>query len=225
MGRFMSPDWADKPEAVSYSDLSNPQSLNLYGYVNNNPLSKADKDGHCPECAVWADEALQWVSETPAGQQVENWGMQGLAAGGALLGAALSGVGGNAYPSYYHGEFSDGSMLMKGNGSGNTSAPSGNSGSNTGSASGPEGPYKNTPENKQRMSEGKAPVGKDGKPVELHHEGQDPKGPVKEMTQSDHRGGDNFKKNHENTGQQPSKIDRKQWNQDRQEYWKDKANQ
>jgi RHS repeat-associated protein len=48
MGRWMSPDWADKPEAVPYSDLANPQSLNLYGYVNNNPLSKADPDGHCP---------------------------------------------------------------------------------------------------------------------------------------------------------------------------------
>ncbi len=52
MGRWMSPDWADKPEAVPYSDLGNPQSLNLYGYVNNNPLSKADKDGHCPECVA-----------------------------------------------------------------------------------------------------------------------------------------------------------------------------
>src|SRR5271170_406064 len=42
MGRWMSPDWADKPEAVPYSSLDNPQTLNLYGYVNNNPLSKAD---------------------------------------------------------------------------------------------------------------------------------------------------------------------------------------
>jgi RHS repeat-associated protein len=47
MGRWMSPDWAAKPEAVPYSDLANPQSLNLYGYVNNNPLSKTDPDGHC----------------------------------------------------------------------------------------------------------------------------------------------------------------------------------
>ena len=29
MGRWMSPDWADKPEAVPYADLSYPQSLNL----------------------------------------------------------------------------------------------------------------------------------------------------------------------------------------------------
>jgi RHS repeat-associated protein len=49
MGRWMSPDWADKPEAVPYSSLDNPQSLNLYGYVLNNPLSKADADGHCCE--------------------------------------------------------------------------------------------------------------------------------------------------------------------------------
>ena len=50
MGRWMSPDWADKPEAVPYSSLDNPQSLNLYGYVLNNPLSRADADGHWPDC-------------------------------------------------------------------------------------------------------------------------------------------------------------------------------
>jgi RHS repeat-associated protein len=46
MGRFMSPDWAAKPEAVPYSSLDNPQSLNLYAYVGNNPLGRADADGH-----------------------------------------------------------------------------------------------------------------------------------------------------------------------------------
>ncbi|MBS1800479.1 MAG: hypothetical protein JSS95_11715 [Acidobacteria bacterium] len=49
MGRFMSPDWSDKAEPVPYAKLDNPQSLNLYGYVNNNPLSHADADGHCCE--------------------------------------------------------------------------------------------------------------------------------------------------------------------------------
>lgn len=53
---------------------------------------------------VWVDEAMQYIEDNPAGQQIENWGMQGVAAGGALLGAALSGRG-NAYPSSYHGEF------------------------------------------------------------------------------------------------------------------------
>jgi len=42
----MSPDWAEKPEAVPYSSLGDPQSLNLYNYVGNNPLNRADIDGH-----------------------------------------------------------------------------------------------------------------------------------------------------------------------------------
>jgi len=46
MGRWMSPDWADKPEPVPYADLGDPKSLNLYGYVRNNPMRHADADGH-----------------------------------------------------------------------------------------------------------------------------------------------------------------------------------
>ena len=46
MGRFMSPDWANKPEPVPYSKLSSPQSLNLYAFAGNNPESAPDLDGH-----------------------------------------------------------------------------------------------------------------------------------------------------------------------------------
>ncbi len=46
MGRFMSPDWAAKAEPVPYAKLDDPQSLNLYAYVGNNPLRRVDKDGH-----------------------------------------------------------------------------------------------------------------------------------------------------------------------------------
>ncbi len=46
MGRFMSPDWSAKAEPVPYAKLDNPQSLNLYSYVLNNPLGKTDPDGH-----------------------------------------------------------------------------------------------------------------------------------------------------------------------------------
>ena len=48
MGRFMSPDWSAQAEPVPYSKLDNPQSLNLYSYVDNNPLDKVDPDGHRP---------------------------------------------------------------------------------------------------------------------------------------------------------------------------------
>ena len=46
MGRFMSPDWSAKEEPVPYAKLDDPQSLNLYAYVRNNPLSRVDADGH-----------------------------------------------------------------------------------------------------------------------------------------------------------------------------------
>jgi len=48
MGRFMSPDWSAKVEPVPYSKLDDPQSLNLYAYLMNNPLGGVDADGHAP---------------------------------------------------------------------------------------------------------------------------------------------------------------------------------
>jgi len=47
MGRFLSPDWAAKAEPVPYAKLGDPQTLNLYGYLRNNPLGGVDADGHC----------------------------------------------------------------------------------------------------------------------------------------------------------------------------------
>jgi RHS repeat-associated protein len=49
MGRFMSPDWSAQAEPVPYAKLDDPQSLNLYSYVRNNPLARTDQDGHCCE--------------------------------------------------------------------------------------------------------------------------------------------------------------------------------
>ncbi len=56
-GRWTTPDWSEKPQSVPYADLSDPQTLNLYSYVRNNPLAKADPDGH---------DAL-WVVDKKAG--------------------------------------------------------------------------------------------------------------------------------------------------------------
>jgi len=56
-GRFLSPDWSVKEDPVPYATMSDPQSLNLYSYVRNNPLSRTDADGHCDSngqnCSVW----------------------------------------------------------------------------------------------------------------------------------------------------------------------------
>ena len=46
LSRFMSPDWSESPEPVPYADLMDPQTLNLYSYVGNNPISRVDRDGH-----------------------------------------------------------------------------------------------------------------------------------------------------------------------------------
>ena len=46
MGRWLSPDWDESPVAIPYADLSNPQTLNLYTYLSNNPLNRTDPTGH-----------------------------------------------------------------------------------------------------------------------------------------------------------------------------------
>ena len=46
MGRWLSPDWSVKVYPVPYAKLDNPQTLNLYAYVGNNPLNRFDPDGH-----------------------------------------------------------------------------------------------------------------------------------------------------------------------------------
>ncbi|MGA9134866.1 MAG: RHS repeat-associated core domain-containing protein, partial [Candidatus Sulfotelmatobacter sp.] len=46
LGRFMTPDWAAKPISVPYAKFGDPQTLNLYTYVENEPLNRIDADGH-----------------------------------------------------------------------------------------------------------------------------------------------------------------------------------
>jgi RHS repeat-associated protein len=45
-GRFTSPDFARTPAPIPYADLQDPQTLNLYAYVRNSPLTTRDSDGH-----------------------------------------------------------------------------------------------------------------------------------------------------------------------------------
>lgn len=97
MGRWMSPDWADKPEAVPYSSLDDPQTLNLYGYVRNNPLSKADPDGH----AFGIDDLIgslaggavgvgaEVIKDFATGQRITPGAIAGAAVGGAIIGEGI----------------------------------------------------------------------------------------------------------------------------------------
>ena len=46
-GRFLTPDWSATPKPIPYVVMGNPQTLNLYSYVENNPITGTDPDGHC----------------------------------------------------------------------------------------------------------------------------------------------------------------------------------
>ncbi|MDI3282851.1 HNH/ENDO VII family nuclease [Polyangium sp. 15x6] len=57
-------------------------------------------------------------------------------------------------------------------------------------------PGKYSPENLEKMRNGRAPTGTDGKPMELHHVDRTPEGGVRPMSRTEHRLGENYKKNH-----------------------------
>lgn len=46
MGRWLSSDWSSVLAPVPYANLTNPQTLNLYSMVSDDPESFADLDGH-----------------------------------------------------------------------------------------------------------------------------------------------------------------------------------
>jgi RHS repeat-associated protein len=46
LGRWMTPDWSTTSSSVPYARFTDPQSLNLYNYVTDDPLSRTDVDGH-----------------------------------------------------------------------------------------------------------------------------------------------------------------------------------
>src|SRR5271157_2851660 len=79
MGRFLSPDWSAKTQPVPYAKLDDPQTLNLYAYVGNNPLNRVDKDGHADvlaqckgkaSCSVTVTDTVSKYHQNKAGKEV-----------------------------------------------------------------------------------------------------------------------------------------------------------
>jgi RHS repeat-associated protein len=97
-GRFMTPDWSEKPNALPYANIADPQTLNLYSYVRNNPASLNDPDGHCyPLCTVAAGAGIGFVSGAVAemaaewlrGEPINETKVRNAAIAGAVTGAVI----------------------------------------------------------------------------------------------------------------------------------------
>ena len=76
--------------------------------------------------------------------------------------------------------------------------------------------------NLQLMEQGRAPIGYDKKPINLHHMTQRQDGAIAEVTQSFHQ--QYSDKIHINPNTIPSEINRNQFNKWRSNYWKNRAN-
>jgi RHS repeat-associated protein len=67
LGRWVSADWSAIPIPVPYANFGDPQSLNLYGFVNNNPIADADLNGHEGGCsAADANGTIHCISRAKA---------------------------------------------------------------------------------------------------------------------------------------------------------------
>lgn len=73
-------DWAESPTVVPFASLADLQSLNLYSYMQNNPLTGVDEDGHfrngmlappvpepwiCIDCVLFAVDRNAWNHKHP----------------------------------------------------------------------------------------------------------------------------------------------------------------
>jgi RHS repeat-associated protein len=110
-GRWLSADWSNVPVAVPYANLTNPQTLNLYSIVADDPESFADLDGHD------GTDVIKWTAVLDGAVPELAPIITGIA-GGYLLGQAiwdnrgaigdtLSGAGGGG------GQYGDFSRQLK----------------------------------------------------------------------------------------------------------------
>jgi RHS repeat-associated protein len=98
-GRWTSPDWSAIPQPVPYAELGDPQTLNLYAYVTNRPLNKADVDGHCPWCIGAGAGALigggiETYKQYKAGKGFDLWKIASKTLQGSINGAVAVATGG-----------------------------------------------------------------------------------------------------------------------------------
>jgi RHS repeat-associated protein len=74
-GRWLSADWSAVPVPVPYANLINPQTLNLYSMVSDDPESFADLDGHASTSEYQLGNSGGGWDPTFAGSMVDDSGL------------------------------------------------------------------------------------------------------------------------------------------------------
>lgn len=77
--------------------------------------------------------------------------------------------------------------------------------------------------NEERIELGRAPIGEDGNPIELHHIGQHEDSPLAELTFKEHRCDGNDSILHDRTMATEVHGEGNTWQQQRQDYWKNRS--
>lgn len=76
--------------------------------------------------------------------------------------------------------------------------------------------------NRERVADGYAPLDKTGKPIQLHHIGQHADSPLAELTFTEHRTGGNDTILHDKTKKTEVHGEGNNWDNERQDYWKNR---
>ena len=92
MGRFLSPDWSAAPLPVPYADLHNPQTLNLYAYVTNNPLRSIDPNGHFQKPKTQKEKEQEERENAEFAKKAQSFVRESTKALGRMLQTAASGL-------------------------------------------------------------------------------------------------------------------------------------
>jgi RHS repeat-associated protein len=98
MGRFMTADQAADetiPVPLPFADFRNPQSLNLYSYGLNNPVSNVDPDGHdvhvCVDNSSGGQNCFNMSDKDYANLQQQQNGQNGInMPGGSMPGGNIT---------------------------------------------------------------------------------------------------------------------------------------
>lgn len=77
--------------------------------------------------------------------------------------------------------------------------------------------------NRERMEQGLAPIGSDGKPINLHHIGQRADSPLAELTETEHQ--ENYSELHPYKGPTEVHEEGNNWQVERESHWKTRSNQ